>query len=58
MARRKGRLFKVIFYIFGLAAVYLGYDMAFNCGEKYLYSHYVDITETAPGKVINKIKAK
>lgn len=51
MTKKKGRLFKVVFYIFAFTAMYLVYDMVFNCGEKYLYSSHVDITETAPGKV-------
>lgn len=53
MARKKGKLFKVVFYILSFGAIYLGYDMAFNMGEKYLYSKFVDITENAPGKVRN-----
>eukprot|EP01035_Chromulina_nebulosa_P056241 gene56241-77093_t len=52
MARKKGKLFRVVFYILSFGAIYLGYDMAFNMGEKYLYSKFVDITENAPGKVV------
>ena len=53
MAKKKGKLFRVVFYIWAFGAIYLGYDMAFNMGEKYLYSKFVDITENAPGKVRN-----